>query len=175
MQQRLTPTPAPASAVPVVQRASPALTGVDAAGAPVPSQHHDSLVAAGRRWALHILEGPWAWALAAAYIAGTVISGYPVGGRAWQLLGSCRNSCHAQQSCASADARCRGAGLWRWGGCCASAPPLPHAGGTRNKRVAPPLPVQVVHAVTDAITAAAGASTSLVDALGRVALVFDSM
>ena len=58
-----------------------ALTGFDAAGGPVDSPHHGSLVQAGRRWALHILEGPWSWALAAAYIAGTVISGYPVGGR----------------------------------------------------------------------------------------------
>lgn len=55
-----------------VAKAGPALTGVDATGAPAPSPHHESLVAAGRRWALHILEGPWAWALAALYIFVTV-------------------------------------------------------------------------------------------------------
>ena len=32
----------------------------------------------GRQWALHILEGPWAWLLAAAYIIGTVIAGWPI-------------------------------------------------------------------------------------------------
>ena len=61
-----------------VARAAPALVGVDAAGAAVASPHHDALVAAGRHWALHVLEVPWAWALAAAYIFGTVISGYPL-------------------------------------------------------------------------------------------------
>jgi len=58
-----------------VQRAAPALTGVDELGDPSFSSSHASLVAQGRRWALHVLEGPWSWALAAAYIAGTVISG----------------------------------------------------------------------------------------------------
>ncbi|EFN56099.1 expressed protein [Chlorella variabilis] len=87
-----------------------ALTGFDAAGGPVDSPHHGSLVQAGRRWALHILEGPWSWALAAAYIAGTVISGYPV-----------------------------------------------------------------VHAIVDAITAAADAAPEVRTASSHAALVFDSM
>ena len=31
----------------------------------------------GRWWALHVLEAPWAWLLAAVYIAATVISTHP--------------------------------------------------------------------------------------------------
>ena len=31
----------------------------------------------GQQWGVHVLEGAWAWLLAAVYIAGTVISGHP--------------------------------------------------------------------------------------------------
>lgn len=31
----------------------------------------------GRQWGVHVLEGAWAWLLAAIYIAATVISGHP--------------------------------------------------------------------------------------------------
>ena len=31
----------------------------------------------GRRWGLHVVEAPWAWLLAATYIAATVISRHP--------------------------------------------------------------------------------------------------
>ena len=31
----------------------------------------------GRRWGLHVVEAPWAWLLAAIYIAATVISRHP--------------------------------------------------------------------------------------------------
>ena len=31
----------------------------------------------GQRWGLHVVEAPWAWLLAATYIAATVISSHP--------------------------------------------------------------------------------------------------
>ena len=31
----------------------------------------------GQQWGVHVLEGAWAWLLAAIYIAATVISGHP--------------------------------------------------------------------------------------------------
>ncbi len=35
------------------------------------------MVMQGRWWALHVSEAPWAWLLAAVYIAATVISTHP--------------------------------------------------------------------------------------------------
>ncbi|KAK9786783.1 hypothetical protein WJX73_001447 [Symbiochloris irregularis] len=44
-----------------------------------PDSHvHKQLHKQGRQWALHVLEAPWAWLLAAAYIIATVISGWPI-------------------------------------------------------------------------------------------------
>ena len=31
----------------------------------------------GRQWGVHVLEAPWAWLLAAVYIAATVTAGHP--------------------------------------------------------------------------------------------------
>jgi hypothetical protein len=54
------------------------ILGVDDKGNPIESDVHDNLKKMGRIWSWHILEGVIAWIMAAAYIAGTVISGYPL-------------------------------------------------------------------------------------------------
>lgn len=55
----------------------PRIVGFDAATNPVKSQLHDSLRATGRKWALHVLEGPYSWCMSFIYILATVILGYP--------------------------------------------------------------------------------------------------
>ncbi len=56
----------------------PDIVGFTAEGLPNDTAMHDSLKRQGRRWALHILEGPYSWCLSAAYICVTVIWGHPV-------------------------------------------------------------------------------------------------
>ena len=62
----------------LVARGAPSLVGVDGAGARLPESQEAPLRAQGRRWALHVLETPYAWCLSAAYIFGTIISGKPL-------------------------------------------------------------------------------------------------
>jgi len=52
--------------------------GFDVNAAPIKTQLHDGLREVGRKWALHVLEGPYSWCLSAAYILATVISGCPL-------------------------------------------------------------------------------------------------
>lgn len=59
-----------------VEEAVPKLVGFDVEANPIKSDLHDDLRATGRRWALHVLEGPYSWCLSAFYILATVISGY---------------------------------------------------------------------------------------------------
>lgn len=54
------------------------ILGVDQLGNPVQSEIHEQLKRQGRQWSWHILEGVIAWIVAAAYIFGTVIAGYPL-------------------------------------------------------------------------------------------------
>lgn len=54
------------------------IVGFDVNAAPIKTQLHDGLREAGRKWALHVLEGPYSWCLSAAYILATVISGCPL-------------------------------------------------------------------------------------------------
>jgi hypothetical protein len=56
----------------------PDIVGFTAEGVPNDTVMHDSLKHQGRRWALHILEGPYSWCLSAAYICVTVIWGHPL-------------------------------------------------------------------------------------------------
>ncbi|KAL0052460.1 hypothetical protein WJX82_002586 [Trebouxia sp. C0006] len=58
-------------------KALPDLVGWNQNMEPVKSDIHTELVKQGRWWALHVLEAPWAWLLAAVYIAATVISTHP--------------------------------------------------------------------------------------------------
>ncbi|KAL0031273.1 hypothetical protein WJX77_012514 [Trebouxia sp. C0004] len=60
-----------------LSNALPDLIGWNQNMAPVKSDVHTELVKQGRWWALHVLEAPWAWLLAAVYIAATVISTHP--------------------------------------------------------------------------------------------------
>lgn len=56
----------------------PEIVGFNAEGVPKDTTMHDSLKRQGRRWALHVLEGPHSWCLSAAYICVTVIWGHPI-------------------------------------------------------------------------------------------------
>jgi len=56
---------------------APETVGATLEGEKHPSTISKNLQKQGRTWALHILEGPHSWLLAAAYILGTVVSGYP--------------------------------------------------------------------------------------------------
>ena len=62
----------------LVSSGAPSLVGVDAGGRPLPESQEATLRAQGGRWALHILETPYAWCLSTAYIFGTIISGKPL-------------------------------------------------------------------------------------------------
>jgi len=68
------------------QLAIPEILGVDAKGQTAPSKVHASLKKQGRTWALHVLEGPYAWCLSAAYICLTVIWGNPLFSSVVQLV-----------------------------------------------------------------------------------------
>ena len=54
----------------------PEIVGFTDQGAVKHSLVNESLKKQGARWALHVLEAPYAWCLSAAYICGTVISGH---------------------------------------------------------------------------------------------------
>jgi hypothetical protein len=54
------------------------ILGVDQNGNPMESKVNEDLKKMGNHWSWHILEGVIAWIIAAAYILGTVISGYPL-------------------------------------------------------------------------------------------------
>ena len=56
----------------------PEIVGYTVDGTAQPSAVNDDLKKQGRKWALHVLEGPYAWCLSAAYICLTVIWGHPV-------------------------------------------------------------------------------------------------
>ena len=54
----------------------PEIVGFTDQGAVKHSLVNESLKKQGVRWALHVLEAPYAWCLSAAYIIATVISGH---------------------------------------------------------------------------------------------------
>jgi len=56
---------------------TPETVGATLDGEKHPTPVSNNLRKQGRTWALHVLEGPHAWLLSAAYILGTVVSGYP--------------------------------------------------------------------------------------------------
>jgi hypothetical protein len=64
----------------LVSSGAPSLVGFDGARQKLPAVESQAgpLRAQGRRWALHILETPFAWCLSTAYIFGTIISGKPL-------------------------------------------------------------------------------------------------
>jgi len=59
-------------------KAIPNILGRDLDGKKAETNTHKTLTQKGRFWALHVLEGPYSWCLSAAYIFGTVVSGYPI-------------------------------------------------------------------------------------------------
>jgi hypothetical protein len=64
----------------LVSSGAPSLVGFDAARRRLSAtdSQEGPLRDQGRRWALHILEAPYAWCLSTAYIFGTIVSGKPL-------------------------------------------------------------------------------------------------
>mmetsp|Transcript_74697 Transcript_74697/g.200059 ORF Transcript_74697/g.200059 Transcript_74697/m.200059 type:complete len:1216 (+) Transcript_74697:161-3808(+) len=62
----------------IITEGAPSLVGYNSAGEPLAESQAPKLRAQGRRWALHILETPWAWILSTMYIFGTIIGGSPL-------------------------------------------------------------------------------------------------
>ncbi|KAG2426569.1 hypothetical protein HXX76_012887 [Chlamydomonas incerta] len=61
-----------------IDTTAPQLTGYDHHRQRQPSEHHNRLVAQGRKWGLHVVETPMAWVLSLIHILATVVSGWPV-------------------------------------------------------------------------------------------------